>query len=89
MKFKVATVEKGRLLDFSYPVSNRPSSVATRTLRRGHNAVNYKDPQKIQSSYHACESPACSALELVTRQLTLDPRTKTFCVIFKKAVVRV
>ena len=77
--------EKGRLLDFSYPVSG----VASQTLRRGQNAVNYKDPQNSQSSYHTCESLACSALERVTRQLMLDLRTKTSCVIFKKAVVRI
>ena len=80
--------EKCRLLDFSYPVSNRSSGVATQTLRHGHNAVNYKDPQKSQSSYHACESLGCQ-VERITRQLTLDPRTKTSCVIFKKAVVSI
>ena len=83
----MATVWKGSVIRFFLSCLKQAFRRCYSNIRRGHNAVNYKDPQKSQPSYHACESPACSAPERVTRQLTLDPRTKTTCVIFKKAVV--
>ena len=42
----MATVWKGSVIRFFSSCLNRPSGFATQTLRRGHNAVSYKDPQE-------------------------------------------
>ena len=74
MESKLATVWKRSVVRFFLSCLKQAfrRCYSDITPCRGHNAVNYKDSQKSQSSYHACESPACSAPGRVTRQLTLE-----------------